>query len=141
MRHGLIVTVVGTLLAVGCGGGGESISKEDFIEQADEICAAGSEELDAILDELEPATPTSDDIAEFLRDDYVPNIRAQIDDIRELGFPEGDEDELDAILDDSESVLDDIEEDPQTAVQQANPFAEVNQQLQEYGLTECGGGE
>jgi hypothetical protein len=136
----LSVAVAGVVLA-GCGddGGGEAISKDEFVEEANEICASNAAALEEEAEQLGPS-PSEDDRAEFLGGTLVPNVQTQIEDIRGLGFPEGDEEELDAVLSDAEEILDDIEADPAEYVDGEDPFTEVNAALDEYGLTECGSG-
>lgn len=134
------------LLAVtGCGGGdgeddsgadaAEPISKADFIAQANTICADGSAEIETAADELGEA-PTQDQIEQFATDTLVPNIQGQHDDIGALGAPEGDEDEVDAILAALQEGVDTVAGDPST-ITSGDPFAEANELAGAYGLTEC----
>lgn len=133
-------------LVAGCGGdddsggdsGGEALPKAEFVEQANAICAEGNAETEEALGELE--NPTEEDAIAFLTDTFLPNVRDQVEEIRGLGFPEGDEETLTATLDEVESVLDTVEEDPEAAAAGDDPFAEVNEELNAYGLTECGSG-
>lgn len=76
----------------------------------------------------------------FFKEMVIPSIRQQVADMRALGFPEGDEGTLGAIFDDTEIVLDDLEEDPDPLGRPQNPFASLNRRLGEYGLTTCAGG-
>ncbi|CAB4700167.1 unannotated protein [freshwater metagenome] len=109
-----------------------SISKADFIEQADAICEAGDDATDELPD------PTTEEVAiDLIVSDIVPSIRGQISDIRDLGFPEGDEELLDGILTDAEDLLDQIEADPAAFLTADSPFADTNAALTEYGITEC----
>lgn len=116
---------------------GEPISQEDFLERANQVCRDGNQELAAAS-----ATLQVDDeqaVTNFATDVYVPNIRQQIDDIRALGFPAGEEDTIDGLLSDAETALDEVEADPAAAFLGAtDPFAEVTAELDAYGLTECG---
>ncbi|WP_232681220.1 hypothetical protein [Nocardioides sp. R-C-SC26] len=109
-----------------------SISKADFVEKANAICEAGDEK------EEDFAEPTTEDEAiDLVRNDVLPNISDQIQQIRDLGFPEGDEDLLGGILDDADAIIAEIDADPIAALQQENPFAEVGEAMNEYGITEC----
>jgi hypothetical protein len=137
------------LIAAGCGGddddddggdGGEALSKEEFVAEANQVCQAGNAELDAAGNEaFGEGEPTPQEQEEFVTETAVPNIQGQIDDIRALGIPEGDEDEVNGFLDEAEAVIDEAEADPQTFFQ-GDPFAEVNDDLTAYGLTTCAGG-
>ena len=75
--------------------------------------------------------------ASGVTDGLVPNIRGQLEDIRALGFPEDDEDTVDSALSAADDVLDEVEADPSILLS-ADPFADVNTALNDYGLTECG---
>jgi hypothetical protein len=72
----------------------------------------------------------------------VPEIQGQIDGIRALTPPEGDEDEVAAILDAAREGVDELEQDPSAVGPGtgAGPFEEANRLAQEYGLKVCGQG-
>jgi hypothetical protein len=132
--------------AIGCGDdddGGSSdsdapaISKADFIEQGNAICEKGTQALNEAVAAI-GQSPTQDDLENFVSDTMTPNIQGQIDDIRALGYPEGDEDELEGILSDSEDALNSIKDDPSVLTEGDDPFADTNKALNDYGLTACG---
>jgi hypothetical protein len=140
----LVVVAMAGLFVAACGDDdGESITKDDFVEQANAICADGNDELDAAGEDVD--FNDEDAFSAFVTDELVPSVRQQIADIRDLGFPEGDEDELDAILDDASADVDNIEDDPASVGEafsnNEDPFDDVNQRLNDYGLTECGSTE
>lgn len=113
------------------------ISKADFVEQANAECTSLSETLSNAQADIGSA-PTEEQIATFMTDVLVAEYRGTLDDIRDLGFPEGDESLLEGILDDADKVLDDIAADPIASLASAeSPFAEVNVAFQDYGLTVC----
>ena len=148
----LLAVVALALIGAGCGDdddsgdssnpdGGDALTKAQFLRQGNAVCAAGNAELEA-----EGATlgtePSPQDIEDFALDELVPNIRNQIDALRELAPPAGDEDEVDAILTAAEDGVEAIEQDPASAFNDgsADPFDEANQLAAEYGLTACGSG-
>jgi hypothetical protein len=136
-------------VAAGCGGddddggdgGGDALSKEEFVAQGNEICTEGNAEIEAGAQEAFPeGQPTPETAEAFVNDTLVPSVQGQIDDLRDLGIPEGDEDQVTEILDKAELALQDLKEDPTLAIGQGeDPFAEVNQELTDYGLTACAG--
>ncbi len=146
MRRTLAVLTftVLALTATACGGDDDEpnndsssestsdITKDDFIVQANSICVAG----DARAEEFTDPT-TEDEAVDLILNDVLPNISEQISDIRDLGFPEGDEDELNGILDDADAIIADISADPEAFLSEENPFGEVNAGLEAYGITEC----
>lgn len=132
-----------SLVAAGCGGddggGGEDaepISKADFTTQADKICADANAEIEAEAEAL-GAEPTQEQIEQFAVDILVPNIQGQHDDIADLGAPEGDEDDVEAILDALQEGIDAVEADPSLITSSDDPLAEASELAGEYGLKEC----
>jgi hypothetical protein len=125
----------GAFVLVGCGDdddASDSISKEEFVSSANAICEEGAAEIEA-------AEGEGLSEADFFLTIVIPSIRQQSEDMRALGFPEGDADTVEEILDDTEAALVVIETDPES-IGGANPFATVNRQLGEYGLTVCAEG-
>ncbi|WES65732.1 hypothetical protein P0L94_06575 [Microbacter sp. GSS18] len=129
----LAAIVVSGFGLTGCAATSSTISQEEFLASANAICAEAAAEIEAM--------EWPDDGTEvFFIEEVVPNIRQQVADIRELGYPTGDEEVLAAILDDTEAVLDEIvAAGPGEVGNQANPFADVNQRMFAYGLDSCAG--
>ena len=127
------------LVAAGCGDddGGEALSKEEFVVQGNAICARGNAEIGAAGEKVggPPGTPEFD---AFVTDTLAPNIQGQIDDIRALGPPEEDADQVNAMLDEVQAVVDRIAADPGFAAEsKQDPLDPVTEDLVAYGLTEC----
>ena len=74
-------------------GGGEPLSKQEFISQADRICAQGDAEIDRAGQEF--AGTSGEEVDELVLTVIAPGYRDQIEQIRELTPPEGDEAEID----------------------------------------------
>lgn len=144
----IATTLAGAL--VGCGGDddadvdsaatttAQSITKAEFLAQANAICAAGNAEIDAALAGVTETT-TEEELTTIINEQVVGSVRTQIADIRALGFPDGDAELLDAIFTDSEAALDQVAADPiGTFVDTTeDPFADLNARLADYGLTAC----
>jgi hypothetical protein len=152
---------VTALVAAGCGGdddddttaattgetavaGGEPPSKEEFIVEADAICKQGDREINqAGRETFGEEQPSQEEQEQFVTATVLPNIQGQLDGIRALTPPEGDEDEVAAILEAAQTAVDEAEQDPSALTQAgggSDPFAEANRLAQDYGLTNCGGG-
>lgn len=138
MGRGLVSGVLlaaSAVLLLGCGDDDDEVTQEEFIASANEICRDGNAEIE------EAAESAENTGGEFFIETVIPNIRQQIEDTRALGFPDGDEEELESILDDSLDILDQIESDgPEsvpTSADDPNPFANVNGRLADYGLDDC----
>jgi hypothetical protein len=133
-------------LIAGCGGGSDSLSADEFREQADAICADADERLGALT---EPAAV--DEILPFLRAG-LPIQAEELARIDELDPPE----ELQAAFDEArelnqqrqeliQQAADRIEagEDPETVITEVDPEIERLQEearakAGELGLTVCG---
>ena len=141
----LALTLLGTLavalLASGCGGGDDdSISKDEFLQKGNAICAKGNQELDQAANEVFSAgqQPTPEQVTTFVNEDLLPNVEGQISDLRDLGIPEGDEDQVNAILDAADEGVEKTKADPASGFEGADPFAEANKLARDYGLVACG---
>lgn len=131
----VFLAIAGLLAACG---GETALSQEDFISQAEEICASSNEDLDSIGEEL--TADSTDEEVEDVAVQAADTIEGAIDQIRELGAPEGTQDELNAILDDTTAALDELREDPVGMMERGeDPLADVSDRLSAFGLEECGG--
>lgn len=85
----------------------------------------------------EPSNAEKKELAETVA---FPGIQKQIDGVRALGAPEGEEEQVEEIVDAAQEALDQAEEDPVAFVseEESNSFAHVNKLSREYGLTTCG---
>lgn len=167
-RHS--VAVLGVLLAfalVGAACGGDAtLSKDEYIAQADAICADANTRFDAIRVEFAnlPEPSNVEGFAEPLVADFVDQfttvLEEQVSDVRALPAPEGDEDVLAAMYDDLEAVArairqlaaaaaaGDVEAIEQLTSQEdqghaglrvvATAFSDLDIRAREYGLTVCG---
>jgi hypothetical protein len=146
------------LVAVGCGGGDDStttdtgtsgatgasgapLTKEAFIAQADAICKESGDAIDKQANQFFSGQEPSDaEIEQFANEVVIPGLHEQVDAIRALTPPEGDEDQIDAMLNAVNEATDRAEADPSLlrASDSESPFAEANQLAQDYGLKECG---
>ncbi len=120
-----------TLIAVGCGSGDDdgtddgttgataSLTKAEFVEQGNEICAEGNEELESGIQEFAEENglsgndqPTEEQVEELAGDILLPSIAKQVEGLRDLGAPSGEEKEVNAFLDKAESTVEEVEADP-----------------------------
>ncbi len=154
---GIAVAVILSGLAVGCGGSsgggsdGPEITKAEFVQKADLICAEyKSQRLAAAEKELNPKqrqalAAGSKAFKEFqaelpvlgeklLQEETIPLIRAQHKKLEALGAPDGDEEKIEKMLDNMEKATDEIEEVgfPQALV--GDQFDQFEKEVEEYGL-------
>lgn len=134
----IAVAVLASLVGCGSDDGEAAISRDDYVEQGDAICASGQAEINREAEERNIEAADLDTVEAFLTDVSLPLIRSQIDQLRDLGYPDGDRDELDSIYNDAEEILDEAESDPGMVLEaDGEPFSEVSQRLANYGLSEC----
>jgi len=157
----LIVLLAGVLAlaiaAAGCGSSDDStdtdtasadvtITKAQLIAQGDAICKQGNEEIEDgferyaeendIPKNQEPSNKQGVEIVETV---LVPNLTTQAELIRGLGAPEGDEEEVEELVDSLDEAIESAEEEPEALFNEdTDPFGDVNQQAQDYGFSECG---
>lgn len=130
------------LIAAGCGDDDESapLTKEEFIAQADAICVAGDEEINAAAEEqfgdLTEEPPVSEQEA-FLADVVAPSYEQRAEELRGLTPPEEDSEEVEALLTSLDELTTQISDDP-GAVLEATEEPEYAALAQEYGLQTCG---
>jgi hypothetical protein len=119
--------------------GGTPLTKDEFIAQADAICAAGDKTIDAAGQAL-GQNPSEEQITQAISETVVPTISGEFDAIEELTPPEGDEDTIGELIASGRAAIEEIEANPDRAFAagQDSPFAEVNQMAQDYGLKDCG---
>lgn len=135
----------GVLLLGACGGDGEErLSKADWIEQADAICARASEDVEALteptkLDEIPEFTDTASEIS-----------RDALSDLRALQPPEEDQTTVDEMLDlveqqieigeqIGEAAADGDQDEVQRLADETDPIEnEADEKARQYGLDDCG---
>jgi hypothetical protein len=134
------------MVVTGCGGGDSStasITKAKFIKQADAACKKGEEEIQknfaVYVKKHKVEKPTEDDYAELIEVVLLPSAEQEIDDIRALGAPSGDEDQVEALLEAREASLEKAQAEPKLVIQNSKKiFGEASQMADEYGLKDCG---
>lgn len=151
MKKGVFLSLLGVLAVmslaiVGCGDGDDettaSLTRAEFVSQANAVCVRGTKERSAkfreAAKEAKPGQTFSDaDREQVVRDVLIPPYRKVIEDLKKLGAPEGDEQEVEAIVEAMEEAADKVEADPGPAVQSTVQFTEANKLSAEYGLTDC----
>ncbi len=135
------VAVVGALLA-GCGGGDESstttLSQSEFAARASAICRPVNQQIEAAAHKyLGSGRPTSQDFEQFVNSAVVPDTQQVIDGLKGLTPPASQSATYSALLDELESVNDQLKANPQRLAQQGDPFAKSNQLAKQSGLDGC----
>ena len=136
---------VGLLAACGDDGGSEPLTKAEFIEQGDVICAEGEEEAQveaeefAEENEIDSENPTQEQAEEAVAAVFVPSLRKQAEELSELAPPEGEEEQVEAIVSALEGAVEELEENPDALFEEgSNPLEEPSELAAEFGFEECG---
>jgi hypothetical protein len=140
------VLVMGLVL-VACGsdssstdttGTATALSKSEFLKQGNAICAKGNKATNQLVNQTftNGQKPTQAQLQQFTTQ-VVPIVQGQIDGLRALGAPSGEEQQVNKILDDAQSALDKVQNDPSQFLN-GDPFKQANQEAKAYGLTACG---
>ena len=148
LRAMLVLTsllVVGAI-AAGCGSSGNdttstsSITKAEFIAKADAICQQGNQEINKAGQQQfqGQGKPTQAQFNQFATQTIIPGVQKQVDQIKALGAPSGDEAQVNQILTTVQADIDKVKADP--SLVQGNAFADGNKLAQDYGLKVCGKG-
>ena len=123
-----------------------TVTKEQLIKQGDTICKQGNEEIEDGFERFmkendipENQEPSDEQGVEIVETVLVPNLKTQSELIRGIGIPEGDEEQVEAMLDSLDGAIETAEEDPEALFEEdTDPFADANEKAQEYGFTQCG---
>jgi hypothetical protein len=135
-----LLLALGSFAIAGCGGDDESDAptKAEYITQADEICQRGDDDLEVVIEEtFGDQNPSQEQIVQFTEDEVIPNIESQLEDLRALTPPEGEEENVAAIYDALEQGLEELKQDPGTQ-DQPESIAEANRLAEEFGFEVCG---
>jgi hypothetical protein len=151
-----LAAVAVALVVAGCGGGDSStsssagtISKEAFIKKADAICKKGSEQMQqgfaTYLRKNKKSIvalrhPSKADYEGLIGGVLIPNLEREIEAIRALGAPSGDEQRIEEILTALEEGIETAENDPKAVTHSSSEviFGIGSRLAKEYGLEVCG---
>jgi hypothetical protein len=120
-----------------------SLSKEEFVEKADAICTRGKtkglEAMGVYAKEHQGTAGQSkaEVIGEAVQKVFLPSVQSQVDQIRALGAPAGEEQEVEAILAALEEAVEEASQGAPSSARFAKSFASAGALAREYGLTAC----
>lgn len=132
-------------LVVACVGGSAALTREEFVAQANAICAAGDAKIQAAAPAMSGEQMPSAEELEAFYGDIVAVSQEIIDELDALVPPEELRAEMESLITDARAVMDEIKtQDTATFfAAEEDPFAAVNARALAMGLTACGqsGGE
>jgi hypothetical protein len=127
-------------LTAGCGGEVAQLTHDEFVKQGNAICAKGT----ATINEsgatafASPGSPTEPETVAFASKVIVPTVQDELDQLRSLSAPKGEETRVEEILDKAQAAVDEVRADP-ALLTQDNGFEEANRLARGYGLSACAG--
>jgi hypothetical protein len=151
-QRGLLAFALSALLIVGCGGDGDSSgtsgladgpapTKGAFIAAGNAICGKADARQAAaykvyLKETGEDKSKTGEE--EVVVEVGLPAIRTEIEELRQLRAPAGDEDEIAGMLDEVEAAVKESEKKPLSVYTADTPFKAPEEEAKKYGLTKCG---
>jgi hypothetical protein len=137
----LMAVLSAGIVAVGCGGGDDNLTKAQFIDQADAICKKGNQRINAGAKEVftSKQEPSKAELKTFATETLIPDIQGQVDDVRALNEPSADEDQVNAFLDSAQAELDKGKNDPLYMTSDKS-FSGTNKLGKQYGFKVCAAG-
>ena len=122
-----------------------SLSKAEFLKKGNAVCKEGNESINSEFEEFdkennlsETAEPPKEVQEEAVEQVLIPAINRQIEEVKALGTPEGDEGELAELISAEEGVVEEAEENPLLLFETTPKQKEANKLATDYGLTVCG---
>jgi hypothetical protein len=151
----LAAAVAALAVFAGCGSSDDSddtteatvtVTKAQLIKQGDTICKQGDEEIEEGFERYAEENdipknkePSNEQGVEIVETVIVPNITTQAELIRGIGIPEGDEEQVEAMLDSLDEAVEEAEKDPESLFdEESDPFGDANQRAEDYGFKVCG---
>jgi hypothetical protein len=113
-----------------------AISKSEFVARANAICVKGNAQSRAAQAKL-GGNPTEEQIVAFVRGVEVPAVQAQINAIRALGAPAGDQATVKKMLDSAQAAVNKVKIVPTILTTGEDVFASFAKIAHPYGLTSC----
>lgn len=151
MRKSTYIFIVAAILLAaligGCGSDDEgnttALTQAEFIKQADDICARVDREQISGFESYAKKNPqdasTTSGQEKIIGEVGLPPIKLEAEELNELGVPEGDEEQVEAIVAGIEDALSEAEDDPLSMTREpgGGPFVEVNKLALSYGMKSC----
>ena len=121
-----------------------ALTKAQFIAQGNAICTEGNQKQKVTQKALEKLVgnhaPTEAQIAAYLNGSFAPLIQTQIDRIKALGAPAGEQATVTSMLALAQTDLNKVKSNPKLLVSESHPFGDFARTAHAYGLTACARG-
>jgi len=154
----LVAALVVGICVAGCGSSNSTstetttaISKAEFVAKGNAVCVKGEKaqeaEINAYFKKTGPVNQKlskarkilfrAESRRERVETILAPNIQSQINGVKALGAPSGEEQQVSSALELSQKALEEIKANPELAFDKTDVFAAAGKQLHALGLTKC----
>jgi hypothetical protein len=128
--------LLATALVVGCGGSEpDPLPKTAFLKQGNQICVNAAKKRETAVTELAEKNGGGGP-EELVNDAALPPTKEMVEELDDLGVPEGDEKQVEAIVTGLEEGIEKVEANPKEALG-SSAFEKPNEAALAYGLSEC----
>jgi ABC-type branched-subunit amino acid transport system ATPase component len=140
--------LIGGLVVGGCGSSSTTttatITKTEFVAKGNAICVAGQKAQNLQVEAYakkhgfkQNQEPTKAQEVELAEHVLIPNIQSQINAVKALGAPSGEEKQVNSALEASQQALDKFKANPELVFAKESPFHAAGVELHALGLTQC----
>jgi hypothetical protein len=133
------LVAIAMLLAVGCGGGDETVAKADFVREGNAVCGKWQEARSKRFREVSarfkpPATQAKQEkVILFLVEPYEDSLHK----LKDLEPPSGEAKQVEAMINLAEEALKQGQASPGTLLSGSGMFNKSNEAFESYGLEKC----
>ena len=147
------VLLIAAVTVAGCGSSSNSstttstvatISKAEFVAKGNAICAAGNKTQEAAFNAFAKKTglkeneqPSKAQQTEAVNTIVVPSVQTQINAVKNIGAPSGEEQQVASALETAEQELSKVKANPELAFGKESAFIVAGEKLHALGLTKC----
>lgn len=150
MKKGALLALFGVLgallLAVsGCGGGDEettSVTREEFVNQANKVCKRGQLEREDLLKGAEKLATQGGELPDSAKEEvmittFVDPYKKMIGELQELDLPEKGRQDFEKLLATMEKSEQEGRRDPLVLIQSISQYEDANELARKIGLDNC----
>ena len=144
-RGGLALILLAAVVAVvlgGCGSDSDtagSLTKAEYKKQAEVVCQSYESEREEVLGKAleEAGTNPNAKAKEDLLLKVLRTYETMVEDLGDLGTPEGEEQKAESMVESMEEAVDRAKANPESTFTSDLPFREANKKATALGLDNC----
>jgi hypothetical protein len=136
------------ITATGCGSSNSSLTKAEYVRQADAICKKAEKnkkaQIEAFLQENAPPSGKKLSLEEeaklatdFTTRAVLPSLRTEADELAGLDGPNNEEEKANAIIEGFDEVVQKLEGNAAIIATKPDPFEKVARMARDYGFQTC----